>query len=173
MINIITGPDNTGKTTTALKLEKDTGLPLALRYPKLPPTDGENYYNWCMNRLFMGQDIDFLMDRGIVDEFIYGPILRGYMVFDRKDQIHNVIARLQDPKLTRIIYCNPSIKVQQLTLDERPQLDGIKTQIKVINNAFDYFLFVYPLAGANVITYDFTKDGDYERLLSIIKGGQQ
>jgi GTPase SAR1 family protein len=164
----VTGPDNTGKTTLVNRLSKNLDIPVEPRYHTLPPKDGVDYFKWGMSVLEKGDKTNILLDRGIIDEFVYGPILRGGMVFDTYYKVKSLIDGLIESNVT-IIFCQTPISVQLSNFDERSQLQGVKENIKLINKWFEYVLYSWPFMYLVKLRYDFTKPMAYENIIKEIK----
>ena len=75
---IITGVDNTGKSSLARHLSEEFGIAIAQRYHTLPPTDGEEWYTWAKHQFEHKGEL--IYDRFFIDELVYGPVLRNKYV---------------------------------------------------------------------------------------------
>lgn len=171
MLFLVTGPDNSGKTTLISKLEKDLGLPIAKRYHPLPPDSADDYYSYCCHLVQNAKFTHWLADRGIIDEFVYGPLLRGTVIFKDRWQINELLRLLNNDGYVQFILCQPPISNQLQTFGERDQLAGTLDSILSINAAFDN-LHNWPLSldRDQIWKYDYTQPGSYEQLRSKIKG---
>jgi GTPase SAR1 family protein len=168
---IVTGPDNSGKSTLVGRLVRDFKLEKAQRYHTLPPADGESYFQYWkvwLERDQLGEAKNVIHDRGIIDEFVYGFTLRGKLCLTTS-QVSTIRDKLYVAQ-PLIILCQPPIDVQLKTFHERPQLKNTDVQIDAINNAFDYMLTEYPLGFLKVVKYDYTKNPEaYENVTSQVQ----
>ena len=75
---IITGCDNTGKTSLIEHLSERFNIPIAKRFNPLPPKTPDEYDRWfCWVREQLEINTEFIHDRFFIDEFVYGPVKRG------------------------------------------------------------------------------------------------
>jgi hypothetical protein len=109
---------------------------------------------------------NFIVDRGPIDEFVYGPLLRGTMVY-RSYEIEDMIQGLKSPHVQSIV-CQIPIEDQLKSFHEREQLSGTREHIQQINNWFRYLYMVYPFQEAQCVFYDYTREQSYEILKRIL-----
>lgn len=146
---IVEGPDNCGKSTLIQKLiDRSQGL-LVHGNKELhgPPKSLGEYMDRC-EKMYSGSGLDKLTpvyDRCHLSEAIYGPALRGRMVFEPSDfrQLEKWLSA-HDPLY---IYCFRSVEKILETFGEREQLNGVQDNIEFI-----------------VRGYNITFRGDFDRL---------
>lgn len=169
MFVLVTGPDNSGKSTLISRLKTDKGFEQVARFRRIPPLseDGEDYFKWGIDAITTGCFKNIISDRGIIDEFVYGPILRGRMVFENEAQINQTRLMLSSFHV-KIVICQPPIENQVKGFNDRWQLDGTEERMKQINNWFDYIFSVWPFQETQHFKYDYTEFDAYERLISFL-----
>jgi thymidylate kinase len=117
---IVTGCDNSGKTTLVKHINEKFGIPIADRFSPLPPrtpSDWQKWYQWVLDNIERKEQVVY--DRFLIDEFVYGPILRGS---------YNIsflqIAQLADALIMKqplYIYTCPSPEYILSTYEDRKQ----------------------------------------------------
>lgn len=137
---IITGVDNTGKSTLANHLSETFGIPIATRYPVLPPEDGDHWYNWMKSQIEnKGESIH---DRFFMDELVYGPVMRnGYITsIENMAQLSGMIL-IKQPLLIEARL--PAWKILE-SFNERAQYPR-ENQIQQLLNRFDEISHLWPI----------------------------
>lgn len=134
---ILEGSDNTGKTTLQQAILK--------RYPSLvpgykqerPPEDRQEY----MDRLwsFLGKDQDHTLrqvfDRFYFSELVYGPLLRGKVIFTEAE--NEMLVRLIRRHEPLVIYCYRTPDQILASFHERKQLEGVEERVARIVEDYD------------------------------------
>lgn len=132
---IITGCDNTGKTTLAEHLSDKFNIPIAKRYPELPPRDADDYYRYIKNEI--EKPGIRIYDRFLLDELVYGPVIRGGMIFsvEQMSTLVNMLL-LKSP----LVICTELFADDIVgTFGERKQyikMEEVKTIMAAFNNMF-------------------------------------
>ena len=165
---IVTGVDNTGKTTLVNHLVdkfKDRGLKQIEKYPTLPPTDGMDWAGWVVNKLITKNRFT-IADRFYVEEFVYGPLLRGSMCID-SNIVRSINTMIMQVK-PLIIWCNTDIETIRKTFMERAQLEGVYERIGKLQHKFEEVLNSFPFDQCPQYTYNFKTDPDYKTIDQVV-----
>jgi len=151
---IIEGCDNTGKTTLQKEiLERYPGLREGYKQER-PPEDKQPY----MDRLwgFLGQPVSytrpFVFDRLYFSELVYGPILRGNVIFTKSESV--IINKMIKRHRALIIYARRSLYEIMKDFDSRDQLNGVKENLPLIHYAYDEVMEPYSNS-CNFVMYDY------------------
>lgn len=120
---IITGTDNTGKSTLAMHLSNKFGIPIMERYPQLPPKDYDDWYRFIVQML--DKDEEQIADRFYIDELVYGPVVRGKVgITEHQLKVMNKLVAEEKPL---VILCHREISEISRSYSERDQyLDAAK-----------------------------------------------
>lgn len=155
---IVTGADNSGKTTLVKHLVKEFTISQLPSYKPLPPVDYIDWFRWVRDTLQRTDDkVDkqLVADRFYIDEFVYGPVMRGEVgVYSHKKQALDTLVNDARPL---IILCHTDIKTIEKTYKERPQYPTLE-QIVEIQQKFLKVLQSYPFNNCPVHIWDYTKD---------------
>lgn len=133
---ILEGPDNSGKSTLAAKLKRDTGLPVIHSVKPKEDMSSIQVYHHCLNQVAPKDTLSILDRVTAISESIYGPICRGKSALGmyQKDALLDIWQRPYT-----IIYCRPDDETI-LENGGRPQMPGVLENHKRIIDAYDTFM---------------------------------
>ena len=94
----------------------------------------------------------------IIEESIYGPILRG------ENKFSGIITKDIFDQVDLFVYCYPGL-FSIVNWGEREQMDGVKDNVLDIINAYNQFAVMLKLKGYNVKEYNYKCD-NYKELLN-------
>ena len=155
---VIYGCDNSGKTTLSMQLveylNEDIDFSAQALHSLGPNKTKEEMCRFMESNLLpKGSTHTNIFDRfPIIEEEVYGNLLRGKSKFDDLDYIKNIF-----DKVDIFIFCNPGIKTI-LNWGDREQMDGVKDNAMDIINAYNKFTFKLINMGYNVKEYNFKCD---------------
>ena len=152
MIIIVEGMDNTGKTTLVEQLVRETGYG-RVRSPG--PQSLEDMIDGVETCLISD---NIIYDRfPLISEEIYGPVLRGYCLWEFSRWREYFIQLLQLKPL--FIYCRPGRETILKSINQRDQLKGVVDRASVIIDTYDWFFSYlrksYPL---DLIVHNYRED---------------
>ena len=155
---IITGMDNSGKTTLATKVSQELGLPL-VKSPGPNHTKDEKHI-WFLDQ--MTREAVFpnstIFDRFLpFEEMVYGKVLRGDPIYSLDDHYMKSLKDLNP----FIIYTRPSSEVI-FNFGDREQMKGVIETKEKLLAAWDDLMWKLINSGWNVQTYDYTVGSDSE-----------
>lgn len=148
---IITGMDNSGKTTLAKKISEVTGLPVV--HSAGPNMTQDEKRLWTLDYLAkeMSNPSRIIHDRFMpLEELVYGPILRGKSDFSVSGPI------MEDLKAVKpvIVYTRPS-RDFILKDNGREQMDRVKDQGPQLLTMWDELFFYLMTHGWDIVVYNF------------------
>lgn len=149
---IITGMDNSGKTTLSEYVSKELGMNLIKSPGKdISPQEQKEWVLEVMVSLLEESGISNLYERfPLLEELIYGKILRGESNFEYDDKYFELLKSV-DPL---IVYTRPS-NAKILDFGDRPQMEGVVERAKELLMAYDELMFKMISSGWRVIPYNF------------------
>lgn len=162
---IVCGVDNTGKTSLVNHLVEKFELEQIKRYHTLPPVDGPDWAGWVVKNL--DNDDGFtIADRFYIEEFVYGPVLRGEICIPPNvvRSVNLAFAR-NNPF---IIWCNTDIKTIRKTFGERTQLEGVYERIGKLQKKFAEVLDLFPFKESAGYIYNFKVDSSYKMIDDVV-----
>lgn len=146
---VVIGMDNTGKTTLVETLSKKLGL----RHVKSPgpKLSKEEMEDQLLTNLKSEEDL--ILERfSIVEELVYGNILRGKSKFELDELIK---INFQNYNLL-FIYCRPN-KERIFNFGDREQMEGVIEQSEKLLEKFDSIVRFMKSFSFDVIEYDYDK----------------
>ena len=155
---IITGVDNSGKTTLATHLSNKFHIPIIDRYHELPPQDYDDWYRWVVGVL--DRDYELIADRFYLDELVYGPVVRNKIGISQH-QIKVVDGLLAEQK-PLIILCHRMPGDIESTYNVRKQYLDI-SQISEIQIRYFRLVQGFPFKELTV-GYSIEDDPYYEQI---------
>lgn len=160
---IVTGCDNTGKTSLVNYLSKKLDMPLAERFPNSPPKSEIEWMSWSQYVLGAFEDqTDKIYDRLLIDELVYGPVCRGKISIP----IY-LMSQLCSMMLVRqpiYIYTSVPYSVVSDTYSQREQYPKLQ-QVNEILNKFREVNNSWPVKMlSHIYSFDFTRDPNYESI---------
>lgn len=154
---IITGMDNSGKTTLANQVvdifnimrEEDEK---EFQILKSPGPIGEAQKDWVVQQLVSYIPENHLIYERfpILEELVYGKILRRSSVFDYNDSYFQLLKK-QNPV---IVYTRPS-RHRIFQFEDRPQMDGIIDNKNLLLDTYDDLIFKMLSEGWRILIYDY------------------
>lgn len=157
---IIEGCDNTGKTSLQQQvLERYPNMMTGYKQER-PPEDKQSYMDrfWDFLGKSNGSTRNMVFDRFYFSELVYGPLLRGNVIFSPSE--NRMVRHLINEKSPLIIYCYRSPEQILSTFDEREQLEGVQERVTTIVNLYNE-VFISWVGRENFVIYD------YGNLLSV------
>ena len=157
---IVTGMDNTGKSTLVDKLAEEYNL---TKVKSLGPEFTRDEKNlWIMDQIGRDQKFSHLLifDRFLpFEEMVYGKVLREENLYS-----------LDDPYLQALKACNPQIIYTRpssqviFNWDDRPQMPGVIHRGRDLLAAWDDLMWSLIAHGWNVELYDYTVVGPLDKV---------
>ncbi|MCU7521962.1 MAG: hypothetical protein HF312_17235 [Ignavibacteria bacterium] len=149
---IVTGADNTGKSTLVDHIADKFGIMKVDRYHTLPPVDYVDWYRWV--KQVLDTRTHSIIDRFFVDEFVYGPLKRGKI-------------SLPEPKLGQlkymfyrhrplIIVCETDLETIESTYEQREQYPNLD-EIPLVMAKFREVMDSEPFSECPVWYHNFTE----------------
>ena len=165
---IITGMDNTGKTTTVERLSNDFDLiqMKSLGGGKVSKKAHDAWFNKQIRLVKAGSII--IYDRfNIMEEQVYGKVIRDKPKYDFDGEEFKTLLEV-DPLIiyTRI----PNEKMMQF--GDREQMPGVIERANELLMAYDDLIFNMINRGFAICTYDWTQENAYEDLMEVVKAYQ-
>lgn len=153
---IVTGMDNSGKTTLAVKVSQELGIPLVKSLG--PNHTKDEKHLWFLDQ--MTRETIFpnstIFDRFLpLEEMVYGKVLRGDPIYSLDDPFMKSLKDLNP----FIIYTRPSSEVI-FNFGDREQMEGVIETKEKLLAAWDDLMWKLINSGWNVQTYDYTVDLD-------------
>lgn len=165
---IVCGADNTGKTTLVnflaehFRLHK---LPSFARLTgKMPHEDPKEWVKWQTKYLNNKFSDNFIFDRFYVDEFVYGPIMRGKVCIDRdqRKELDDLIIKVNP----LIIFCKTNFLP---SFHEREQYPSILQNQKV-QDEFENVLYTQlPFGTLEKVRFDYRYDPYYADIVKVVE----
>ena len=157
---IVTGMDNTGKTTLVKQLLDEFNSPDSkntegdFKVINSPgPIGKEAQERWLISQLTLRKED---RDRGIyerfpiLEEMVYGPVLRGQSLFEHGDPYFKLLKELNP----MIIYTRPS-RDKIFNFGDRYQMEGVIEKGTELLAAYDDLMLRLMGEGWKVIVYDY------------------
>lgn len=161
---IVSGPDNSGKTSLLDYLVSEVGLKKMPKCEFTPVWEHpEEYTKWVLQTL-KGGKFD-IVDRCYIDELVYGPIMRGKIMFDYSDVI-SINQQLVESKPLLII-CNPGKEKILETYYEREQYPSIDRNMFVKRRFYEILGF-YDFDEIPVYIFNYRFDPDYKLVTKVV-----
>jgi len=168
---IVEGPDGAGKTTLIRKLSMELDLPIHERSANSDGTatmDKESTRDGNLT-LWAFQDVQTIPDQPmsiydrhcLISEYIYGPIMRGYLGANFLSPVMHLSIR-QLAEYSLVVFCRPPEDEigRNLCGDDNAsfQMEGVRGRWRELMCGYDAMRMFWP---GNCITYDYTKPHDY------------
>lgn len=169
---IIEGPDGTGKTTLAKRLEDEQEL--TYRHEGPPPTNETIFHYY--DEMAMADDI--VLDRWALGEPVYGPLLRDGSRLSIRE-----IGKLVNNALDRdavLVFClpHPQVAMENWAIKHSDNRELITDRVVAIQ-AYATFAWLATFVGAKplgqwrggqnrVVVYDYTNPNEYDQLMRLI-----
>lgn len=179
MIVVIEGPDNSGKTTLAVRLASMSG---AVYLKSQRPSELKELQLAKFNHLLQSAEryngVAITDRHPAISELIYGKVLRGGHSLS-PDSIENSLSYVD-----AIIFCRPHSEKLLSTLRERAHLDGVIDNASQLIEAYDAWAWRYfehlrhspPEFGfqrPGLFVYDYVSEETPEQLWARVKKGVQ
>ena len=155
---IVTGMDNSGKTTLVQQLLGELNRnPFEKRKFQVVNSPGpvakEIQENWVVNQVTLEQEERFtnIYERfPLLEEVVYGEVLRGNPLFTYGDSYFKLLKKANP----LIVYTRPS-RERIFNFGDRPQMDGVIEKSTELLAAYDDLIFKMMSEGWKVVVYDF------------------
>jgi GTPase SAR1 family protein len=156
---IVSGPDNSGKTTLVKKLAEDLKLNNLPKCKSLPLWEHPlQYSDWIIDTIKKAGPHD-IVDRCFIDEIVYGPVMRGRICFSALQSLD--LSHILVDKKPLIIIPNPGADRISQTYAEREQYPELHQNLRVL---FRYYEVMneYPFNQCPQYIFDYRFDPNYE-----------
>lgn len=148
---IVTGMDNSGKTTLVRRMSEELGLPVVKSMG--PDHTLDEKFLWTLDQMSREKTIpgSVIYDRFLpLEEMVYGKVLRGNPIFHLNDPYMKTLKDLHPT----IIYTRPSSKTI-FNWDGREQMEGVIEQKEKLLAAWDDLMWGLMARGWDVQIYDY------------------
>ena len=163
---IVSGPDNSGKTTLVGKLCESLRLNNLPKCQHLPLWEHPvQYSDWIVDTISHGKYND-IVDRCFIDEVVYGPVMRGKICFNAYQAQDCANALVMRKPL--IIITNPGVDLITKSYAEREQYPKIHQNIQVLDRYYDV-MNEYPFNQCPQYIFDYRFDPNYEIVSHIVQ----
>lgn len=157
---IVTGMDNSGKTTLVRRMSEELGLPVVKSMG--PDHTLDEKFLWTLDQMSREKTIpgSVIYDRFLpLEEMVYGKVLRGNPIFHLKDPYMKTLKDLNPI----IIYTRPSSKTI-FNWDGREQMEGVIEQKEKLLDAWDDLMWGLMARGWDIRVYDYKaeKEGHHQ-----------
>lgn len=149
---IITGMDNSGKTTLANTLSQEMGMPVVKSIG--PNATRSEQDVWLLDQLIREKNLPgtIIYDRFLpFEEMVYGNILRGESHYTLGDYYLTQLRELKPA----IIYTRPSSDII-FNFGDREQMPGVIDQKEKLLRAWDDLMWNLQARGWDVTVFDYT-----------------
>lgn len=163
---IVTGMDNTGKTTLVNRMSQALGVIPIVKSPG-PNLSRDEKHLWILDQMTREKAFpdSVIFDRFLpFEEMVYGEVLRGETIYSLKDPYLKSLKALNP----NIIYTRPPSKTI-FNFGDREQMPGVIEQKNRLLAAWDDLMWKLITQGWQVMVYDYTTDPEAK---SIIKKGE-
>ena len=148
---IVTGMDNSGKTTLVRRMSEELGLPVVKSLG--PDHTLDEKFLWTLDQMSREKSIpgSVIYDRFLpLEEMVYGKVLRGNPIFNLNDHYMETLKDLHP----LILYTRPSSKTI-FNWDGREQMEGVIDQKEKLLAAWDDLMWGLMARGWDVQVYDY------------------
>jgi len=148
---IVEGSDNTGKTRLIEFLACNS---IGLKVIKSPgPQSAEFLATWCLTMFKEDLIRPLIFDRfPVISEMVYGPMFRVRDVLQEFGE--GCFRDILKDSQPLIIYCRPHIG-KIMDLGDREQMKGVRENISILVDKYDYEIDLMRKEGFAIIEYDF------------------
>lgn len=163
---VIEGCDGTGKTSLIQRLSKDLKIPIHERASSSREGPRADLYEWAVRDVGTWEDQPIaLYDRHpFISEYIYGPIIRGF-VDDRFFSLEALQITRRFATNAMVILCDPGddeVK-HNLTSSTDNQMGGVLDNHRLILMSYRSLFHYWP--GNWVRQWDYTRPEQYDAVL--------
>lgn len=157
---IVTGCDNTGKSTLIKHISEKFHIPVAERFKPLPPEGPNDYGRWyAWVKCQFNKKEELIYDRLFIDELVYGPVRRkGYGISIAKMAELSTMMLMKQP-----LYIYTYLAQNEILKgwSEREQYIKAK-EIGSILSKFNRVNHMWPITQLQYqYRFDYTQDYDY------------
>lgn len=163
---IVSGPDNSGKTSLINHLLASTNLVKIPKFNMLPPWEHpEEYADWIRQTL-LNSPSNGIVDRCFIDELAYGPVMRGKVSLSILDLVS--ICTIYSKVKPLLIITDPGADSIVSTYKQREQYPNLPENLMVRE---EYYKIIYkrPFSEAPLYIFNYNFDPDYTLVESVIK----
>jgi thymidylate kinase len=164
---IVEGIDGSGKSTLISELRSEFHFLLPVVNDK---QSEQNFNEWWPYQLEVEYQpgIIPIHDRFYYSELVYGPVIRGSLVGDRKVHID---VRNQLRKEAFLIYCRPTLANIIKDSKTNEQMDGVLTNLPELLEGYDKIMQMQPVYyGNRFLVYDWHYRSDFNTLVRQLEG---
>lgn len=162
---IVSGPDNSGKTTLVKRLVEELGLNNLEKCKSLPLWKHRgDYRRWIVDTIENAGPRD-IVDRCLIDEYVYGPVMRGKVCFDALDEY--IIENALKGKNILFVITNPGAQAIEKTFHEREQYPQLKENLRILER-FYYIINREPFNWFPHYIFDYRFDPDYDLVKHVV-----
>lgn len=145
---IVTGMDNSGKTTLAKQLSEELEMKVVKSTGPIPAAEQKE---WVINQISGADERQAIFDRfPLFEEMVYGKVLRGKTNFKYGDPYFKLLRQINP----LIVYTRPSTE-KILQFGEREQMEGVIEKAEKLLTAYDEFIFKLMSDCWRVIPYNY------------------
>ena len=160
---IVVGCDNTGKTSLVKHIKDKFEIPEGQRFYSLPPKNKQEWNQWYRHiKAHFILNPNAIYDRFFIDEFVYGPLMRGgYKIgIEKMAELTNLMLIAQPI----VIYCWLPLVSLLENYDERPQKFSAYEATKILTR-YNEVIDQYPLnLLTNKLVFNYNQDSDYREI---------
>jgi len=157
---IVAGCDNTGKTSLVKHIKDKFEIPEGGRFYSLPPKNEQQWNEWYQHiRAHFISNPKAIYDRFFVDEFVYGPLMRGgYKIgIEKMAELTNLMLIAQPI----VIYCWLPLTCLLGNYGEREQVFSAYEAPQILIR-YNEVIDQYPLnLLTNKLVFNYNQDSDY------------